>query len=79
MNFDIRKKGPSCPNWGQGGGGGLGDSAMPERKRFFSVDLFPNYDNWDKELEEHREHRNDFDVRKKGPSCPNWGQGGGFR
>ena len=20
-----------------------------------------------------------FDVQKRGPSCPNWGQGGGFR
>ena len=34
------KRRPSCPNWGHGGGG-LGDWAMPERKRFF-FEVFPN-------------------------------------
>ena len=38
MNFDVRKKGPSCPNWGQGGGGGgYVIQAMPERRRFFPL------------------------------------------
>ena len=35
-----RKKGPSCPNWGEGGG--LGDSGNARKKTFFSVDVFPN-------------------------------------
>ena len=34
------KRGPSCPNWGHGGGGKV-IRAMPERKRFFSIDPFP--------------------------------------
>ena len=31
------KRGPSCPNWGHGGGGVWGFGEMPERKRFFSL------------------------------------------
>ena len=37
--FSSEKKGPSCPKWGQGGVQVI--RAMPERKRFFSVDVFP--------------------------------------
>ena len=38
--FDVKKRGPSCPNWGQGGGY-LGDSGNARKKTFFSVDVFP--------------------------------------
>ena len=31
--FDIQKRGPSCPNWGQGGG--LGNSGNAWKKTFF--------------------------------------------
>ena len=34
------KKGPSYPNWGQGGGS-LGDSGNARKKTFFSIDVFP--------------------------------------
>ena len=34
-----RKKGPSCPNWGQGGG--LGDSGNFRKKTFFFIEAFP--------------------------------------
>ena len=34
------KKGPSCPNWGQGGGV-RGFGQFPERKRFFPIEAFP--------------------------------------
>ena len=33
LNVDVRKKGPSCPNWGQGGG--LGNSGNARKKAFF--------------------------------------------
>ena len=29
------KRGPSCPNWGHGGGGGLGNSGNARKKTFF--------------------------------------------
>ena len=35
------KRGPSCPNWGVGGG--LLIWAMPESKRLFYLDAFPNF------------------------------------
>ena len=36
LEFWLRKKGPSCPNWGQGGG--LGDSGNARKKTsFFSL------------------------------------------
>ena len=39
--FDVRKKrGPSCPNWGAGGGVSL-IWAIPESMRLFSADVFP--------------------------------------
>ena len=38
--FDVQKRGPSCPNWGQGGG--LGDSGNARKKTFFFIDVFPN-------------------------------------
>ena len=31
--FDVQKRGPKCPNWGQGGG--LGDSGNARKKTFF--------------------------------------------
>ena len=33
--FDVQKRGPSCPNWGQGRLGGLGDSGNARKKTFF--------------------------------------------
>ena len=39
--FDVQKRGPSCPNWGQGEGG-LGDSGNARKKTFFSIEVFPN-------------------------------------
>ena len=36
--FDVQKRGPSCPNWGQGG---LGDSGNAWKKTFFLIDVFP--------------------------------------
>ena len=39
LNFDVRKKGPSCLNWGQGGGW-LGDSGNARKKTFFFIDVY---------------------------------------
>ena len=42
LEFWRPKKGPSCPNWGQGGGWGwLGDSGNARRTRFFFIEAFP--------------------------------------
>ena len=32
--FGVQKRGPSCPNWGQGRLGGLGDSGNARKKTF---------------------------------------------
>jgi len=43
--YDGRKRCTSCPKEGEGGGGGGGGGeviwAMPERKHFFSKEVFP--------------------------------------
>ena len=43
MNFDFRKRGPSCPNWGHGGGGVGEFGQCPKENVFFSIDLFPSW------------------------------------
>ena len=41
LNCDFRKKRTKLPELGSWGGGGGEIGAMPERKRFFSIDPFP--------------------------------------
>ena len=47
------KRGPSCPNWGQGGGF-RGFGQCPKESVFFSTDVFPNLGNLDHFLRTHR-------------------------